>query len=91
MRQSTDTTARSPKVPGPGCLTTRESDVLAAVARGLDNRMISVELRLSDRTVRNYVSRIYQKLGVTNRVEAVLWWARQHGCTADCDLLGGRS
>lgn len=57
-------------------LTPRERQVLAAITRGLTNDGIAVELRLSTRTVRNYVSRAYAKIGAQNRVEALLWWAR---------------
>lgn len=58
----------------PAGLTAREREVLSALARGLTNDAIAIETRLSERTVRNYVSRIYQKTGVGSRVQAVLWW-----------------
>lgn len=58
-------------------LTTRERDVLMALVRGLDTVAIGQELHLSPRTVRNYVSQLYQKIGVTNRVQALLWWSDQ--------------
>lgn len=61
-------------------LTERETEVLAAMARGRANPEIAAELVLSERTVRNHVSRIYTKLGVGNRVEAVLWWTQQDRC-----------
>ncbi|MGL5809486.1 MAG: response regulator transcription factor [Nocardioides sp.] len=54
-------------------LTARDTQVLEYLARGLDNNGIAAELRLSPRTVRNYVSRVYDKIGVATRVEAALW------------------
>lgn len=52
-----------------GALTQRENEVAGLVAQGLTNRAISGMLGLSQHTVKNYVFRIYEKLGVTNRVE----------------------
>ena len=51
-------------------LTEREREVLAMLARGLDNRRIARELFLSDKTVRNRVSSVLTKLGVEDRAEA---------------------
>lgn len=59
-------------------LTGREKEMLEMVARGLDNTHIGVELSLADQTVRNYLSRIYTKLGVSSRAEAIVW-ARERG------------
>jgi DNA-binding NarL/FixJ family response regulator len=53
-------------------LTERERDVLDLVARGYANRRISQELVLSEKTVRNYVSTVFAKLGVTDRAAAVV-------------------
>src|ERR1700674_3134855 len=53
-------------------LTPREKDVARLVAEGLRNREISVRLRVEEHTVRNYVIRIFDKLGISNRVELVL-------------------
>jgi DNA-binding NarL/FixJ family response regulator len=52
-------------------LTDREREVLELVARGHDNRRISRDLFLSDKTVRNHVSNILTKLGAATRAEAV--------------------
>jgi DNA-binding NarL/FixJ family response regulator len=52
-------------------LTAREHDVLDLVARGLDNDAIARTLFLSPKTVRNYVSIVAAKLGVSNRAAAV--------------------
>ena len=59
-------------------LTARESEVLALVAQGLDNGTIAARLNISDKTVRNQVSIIFDKLGVTSRAQAVAF-ARDAG------------
>jgi DNA-binding NarL/FixJ family response regulator len=61
-----------------GRLTARERDVLAAVARGLSNRAIADELRITERTARTHVSNILAKLGLASRTQAALL-AVQHG------------
>lgn len=53
-------------------LTPRERGIMACMAEGKDNITIARELCLSEQTVRNYTSLIYQKIGVSSRVEAVL-------------------
>jgi DNA-binding NarL/FixJ family response regulator len=57
-------------------LTQRESDVLRMVARGANNAEIAEELHLGQKTVRNYVSRIYGKLDLNNRAQAATYLAR---------------
>lgn len=52
-------------------LTEREHEVLALVARGLDNTAIARSLVLSTKTVRNYVHRIFTKLDVSDRAALV--------------------
>ncbi|TYB69886.1 response regulator transcription factor [Nonomuraea sp. PA05] len=52
-------------------LTAREREVLDLLARGQDNRTIARALVVSEKTVRNHVSNIFQKLRVTRRAEAV--------------------
>jgi DNA-binding NarL/FixJ family response regulator len=59
-------------------LTDREREILRLIAEGKDNAGIAAELNLAEQTVRNYVSRIYTKLGVDTRVQAVVW-AREQG------------
>ncbi len=53
-------------------LTDRERDVALAVGRGLSNADIAAELYLSVPTVKAHVSRLFDKLGVTNRVQIAL-------------------
>jgi len=50
-------------------LTQRESDVLRMVAQGANNAEIAAQLQLGQKTVRNYVSRLYRKLALTNRAQ----------------------
>lgn len=52
-------------------LTERERELLDLLARGLDNGAIAQRLFLSDKTVRNRVSTVFAKLGVSSRAEAV--------------------
>ncbi|MGB9470345.1 MAG: response regulator transcription factor [Candidatus Acidiferrum sp.] len=54
-------------------LTKREEQVSALVADGLTNREVAKKLGLSEHTVSNYLFRIYEKLGISNRVEFVLY------------------
>lgn len=58
-------------------LSKREADVARLVADGMNNKEISVELALSEYTVRNYITHIFDKLGVSTRVEVVLYWMNQ--------------
>ena len=52
-------------------LTDRELEVLELVARGRANGAIAQQLYLSEKTVRNSVSLIFSKLGVSSRAEAI--------------------
>ena len=54
-------------------LTTRESDILRLIASGLANKEIGVKLQLSEKTIKNYVSRILSKLNVSDRTQAVVY------------------
>lgn len=59
-------------------LTPREREVVELIARGFDNQQIAGELSISYPTVRNYVTRLYDKLEVNSRAQAVVW-ARERG------------
>lgn len=54
-------------------LSKREQDVVRGVADGLSNREIAKHLNLTEHTVKNYLFRIFDKLGVSSRVEVVLF------------------
>jgi len=58
-------------------LTPREKELLELLGHGWDNWRIAHELHLSEQTVRNYLSRLYSKLGVQTRAGAIVW-ARDH-------------
>jgi len=59
-------------------LPAREEEILRLMAHGFNNCQIAQKLNLSEGTVRNQVSRIYGRLGVRDRAQAVLW-AVEHG------------
>lgn len=59
-------------------LTERELDVLKLLAKGLTNQEIAESLHLSEGTVRNYLSTLFGKLGVSDRTKAAVL-AIQHG------------
>jgi DNA-binding NarL/FixJ family response regulator len=54
-------------------LTKREEEVVQLLAEGLQNREIARELKLSEHTIKNYLFRIFDKLGVSSRVELALF------------------
>jgi DNA-binding NarL/FixJ family response regulator len=58
---------------GGALLSAREMDVVRCVAEGMTNREIAQRLKLTEHTVKNYLFRIFDKLGVSSRVEVVLY------------------
>jgi len=69
-------------------VTPREEQVVALVAEGLSNREIAQELALSEHTVKKYLFRIFEKLGISTRVELVLY-ALNHGDHRPAEWLPG--
>jgi DNA-binding CsgD family transcriptional regulator len=71
-----------PGVPGGGqrfpALTPREAQILEYIAQGLDNAQIAARLDLSEKTVRNHITSIFDKIGVESRAQAIVK-AREHG------------
>ena len=59
-------------------LTEREQTTLLCLARGLTNAEIAAELFVSPETVKTHVSNILSKLGLRDRISAVIW-AYEHG------------
>lgn len=58
-------------------LTRRETEVLTLVSDGLANKQIARRLGIGERTVKAHLTSIFQRVGVTDRVQAALW-ARDH-------------
>jgi DNA-binding NarL/FixJ family response regulator len=58
-------------------LTAREVEILKLVATGLANKQIAYRLTISEKTVRNHISKVYEKLGLEGRSHAVLYAARK--------------
>lgn len=75
--------ARDHNTPKLEALTARERDVVRQVvlAPGADNRRLAEELQMAEHTVRNHLSRIYDKLGVPNRLELYVY-AQRHGLSS---------
>ena len=69
-------------------LTDREAEVLDLVAKGLGNGNIAERLRISDKTVRNHVTNIFWKLGVSTRAEVIVR-ARDAGFGVDSSPVLG--
>ena len=58
-------------------LTAREVEILKMLATGLANKQIAYQLKISEKTVRNHVSNMYEKLGIYDRAQAVLYAVRK--------------
>ena len=54
-------------------LTGREREVLELVAEGLPNKLIARRLEISEKTVKAHLTRVYDRIGVTDRTQAALW------------------
>jgi two-component system, NarL family, response regulator DegU len=57
----------------PATLSPREQSVVRLVVQGMSNREIAEKLHLSEHTIKNYLFKIFDKLGVSNRVELALY------------------
>jgi DNA-binding NarL/FixJ family response regulator len=58
-------------------LTVREVEILKMLATGMVNKQIAFKLKISEKTVRNHVSNMYQKLNIYDRSQAVLYAVRK--------------
>jgi DNA-binding NarL/FixJ family response regulator len=54
------------------CLTQREQEIIELIAQGLSNTQISEQLFLSPKTVKNHITRIFSKMQVNTRAEAIV-------------------
>lgn len=71
-------TSKSPQQNLSEPLTSREQDVLTALAKGLSNQAIADNLCVSPKTVHNHLYNIYGKLGINTRAEAIVWALENH-------------
>jgi DNA-binding NarL/FixJ family response regulator len=55
------------------CLTPREEQVVRLISEGISNRETAAHMRLSENTIKKYLSKIFRKLELSNRVELVLY------------------
>ena len=62
-------------------LTKQERGILDLIGRGLTNRQISREMHLAEKTVKNYVSSLLSKLGMSHRTEAAIYITRLNSAT----------
>jgi DNA-binding NarL/FixJ family response regulator len=86
-------TVRPTAANGKELLTPRQMQVVSLVAVGMSNREISERLQLSEHTVKNYLFRIFDKLGVSSRSELIIYalnHLQTHTAALDCSA-GGRS
>lgn len=66
-----------PAAPGTDQLSTQEERVVALVAEGKTNKEIAVSLGLSDKTVKNYLANVFQKLRITRRAQAAAFFVKR--------------
>ncbi len=78
FRQQHHPDHQTTKPNGSSSLSRREREIVALVAHGLGTRKLAEQLHISDKTVRNHLASIYDKLKVSDRVELALY-AIKHG------------
>ena len=66
---------------GMGHLTPREAEVVQLLVEGMSTKEISLKLQVTEHTIRNYLSNIYDKLGVSSRVELALYAVTREALT----------
>ena len=75
---------------GLSLLSKREMDVVRSLAEGLTNREIAERLGLSQHTIKNYLFRVYDKLGVSSRLELLFMTLTQNGAAQPEGTAGNR-
>ena len=83
-------TGRVINAKGEGLLTPREEQVVGLVAEGIGNREVAQQLGIKENTVKKSLLRIYDKLGVSNRVELVLYALTHRGAEKSSSTPGKR-
>jgi DNA-binding CsgD family transcriptional regulator len=68
------TNRSSTAIAGRPALTGREAEIIALIAAGHSNARIADHLFLTEKSVKNYVNRIYGKLGAADRSDAISRW-----------------
>lgn len=58
-------------------LSRRERDVLVLISKGLNNKQIARELNLSVHTTKHHVSRLFDRIDVTSRLQAAIWFTHE--------------
>ena len=76
---------------GLSLLSKRELDVVRSLAEGLTNREIAQRLGLSQHTIKNYLFRVYDKLGVSSRLELLFMTLTQAGAKPSATAPGAGS
>ncbi len=84
-------TLRTGDANGLSLLSKRELDVVSSLAEGLSNREIAARLGLSQHTVKNYLFRVFDKLGVSSRIELLFLTLNHSGAKTPMGLDGGNS
>jgi len=82
LRAGTDGDPREARSEDSLPLTPREREVVTAVVQGLSNREIATRLAVSEDTVKHHLTNVYDKLGVSSRVELVVY-ALSHGLAVE--------
>lgn len=85
LQKEQPASARILDTKGQQLLSKRQEEIVALVAQGRSNREVSEILHLSEHTVKNYMLRIFDKLGVSSRVELILYVVSRGGDIANRD------
>jgi two-component system nitrate/nitrite response regulator NarL len=75
----------------PGELDERQRRILRLVSRGLSNKEIAIELALQEKTIKHHLTRIFSKLGVSNRTEAAMAFSKSDGADYGAANLRSRA
>jgi DNA-binding NarL/FixJ family response regulator len=73
----------------PKNLTPRQHQIMKLVTRGLTNRQIAIELGIKENTVKNWLVKIYDKMGVVNRVQAAVIYIKSYAQMQAEELASG--